>query len=178
MKNTPVYVRYATAADAALLAEIGAKTFYDTFAADNTPENMAAYLGESFGADIQAAELSDPSNCFLIAEKDGAAVGYAKLHFGEAPACVGDPHAVELQRIYVLNDWIGHGIGAALMQSCVREAASRGHTTLWLGVWEHNPRAIAFYQKWGFEQAGAHVFQLGDDPQTDLVMRRILAPAT
>jgi ribosomal protein S18 acetylase RimI-like enzyme len=175
MNNHPIQIRYAAAADAALLAELGAKTFYETFASENTPENMADYLASAFSPSKQAAELADPAGCFLIAESGGIPAGYARLRTGEAPPEIGDPGAIELQRIYVLRDWQGHKVGAALIQACLNEATAKGHATIWLGVWEHNPRAIAFYQKWGFEQVGAHVFQLGDDPQTDLVMRRSLA---
>lgn len=174
MDNHSIHIRHAAASDAALLADLGAKAFYETFASENTPENMAAYLKSAFSPAIQAAELADPAGCFMIAECDGAAAGYARLRTGEAPPEIGDTGAIELQRIYVLKAWQGHKVGAALMQACLNEAAAKGHRTIWLGVWERNPRAIAFYRKWGFEQAGAHIFQLGDDPQTDLVMRRSL----
>jgi ribosomal protein S18 acetylase RimI-like enzyme len=174
MSNPEIIIRYATPADAALLAELGARTFTETFAADNTPENLAAYLQSAFSPALQAAELADPSSCMLIAESGSVAVGYARLRAGTAPAEVGDAQALELQRIYVLRDWVGHKAGAALMQASLREAAARGHRTIWLGVWERNARAIRFYHKWGFEQVGSHVFQLGDDPQTDLLMRRSL----
>lgn len=165
MKNPAIHIRYATVSDAALLAELGAKTFQDTFAADNTPENMVAYIETAFGPAVQAAELNRETSLFLIAESDDEAIGYARLRWK-------DTHTVELQRIYVLNVWMGHGVGGALMEACLQEAETRGFATIWLGVWEHNPRAVAFYKKWGFEQVGTHVFHLGDDPQTDLIMQR------
>lgn len=151
---------------------MGRRTFYETFAADNTPENMAAYLAASFGPDIQAAELADPAACFLMAEIDHSPVGYASLYAGEPPAGVSGTRPIELVRIYALKEWLGHGVGAALMQACLAEAGKRGHDTIWLGVWEHNPRAQAFYRKWGFVEVGTQVFQLGDDPQRDLLMQR------
>jgi diamine N-acetyltransferase len=172
MKDAPVTIRNATNADAPLLAEIGAKTFYETFAADNTPEDMAAYLAESFSVDKLAAELADPAGCFLIAEAGGIVAGYAKLQNGQPPNCVTGSPAIELLRLYVLQDWLGRGIGAALMRACLEEAARKACETIWLGVWEHNARAQAFYRKWGFEQVGSHVFKLGDDLQTDLLMQR------
>ncbi len=165
MDHTTLHIRYATMDDAALLAELGEQTFRDTFAADNTPENLAAYIQSAFGPAIQAAELADSSACFLIAECDEQAAGYARLRWKDA-------HTVELQRIYTLNRWIGRGVGGALIAACLKEAEARGFETIWLGVWERNPRAIAFYKKWGFEQVGTHVFTLGDDPQTDLIMQR------
>lgn len=171
-----IIIRHANFQDASLLAAIGAATFEDAFAEDNTPENLAAYLQESFSPALQAAELADAANTFLIAESEGQPLGYAKLRAGKPPSSVGSEDAIELQRIYVLNEWIGHGVGANLMRACLDEAASRRYATIWLGVWEHNPRAIAFYTRWGFEPVGTHVFQLGDDPQTDLLMRRPVAP--
>lgn len=172
MNNNPIHIRYATTTDAALLADLGAKTFRETFEADNTPENMAAYLESAFSTNTLTTELIDPASCFLIAHSGNTAVGYVKLRSGETPPEIGDPSAIELQRIYVLRDWLGHKVGASLMQASLKEAAAKGHATIWLGVWQQNPRAIAFYQKWGFEKVSTHIFQLGDDPQTDWVMRR------
>jgi GNAT superfamily N-acetyltransferase len=169
---TNITIRYATADDATLLAELGARTFYDTFAADNTPENMSAHLTAAFSPAIQAAELADPSVFYLIAEIDGAVVGFAKLQTGEPPAEVRGPSPIEINRFYSVKEWIGHGVGPALMQACLDEAQKRGHETVWLGVWEHNPRAQAFYRKWGFVEVGSHIFPVGDDPQVDLYMKR------
>lgn len=174
MNNHPIYIRYATNADVDLLAELGAKTFRETFEADNTPENLAAYLESAFNRKVVAAELADPASYFLIAQSGNTPVGYAKLRTGDVPDEIGDPNAIELQRIYVLRDWLGHKVGAALMQASLNEAVAKGHKTIWLGVWERNPRAIAFYQRWRFEQVGTHIFEVGDDPQTDWVMRRSL----
>jgi diamine N-acetyltransferase len=165
-------IRYASPHDAALLAELGRQTFYDTFAAQNTAENMTAYLASAFGLDKQAAELADPLALFLIAEIDGDTAGYVKLHVGDVPPEVTGPNPIELVRIYTVKDWIGHGVGPALMQAAISEAQKRAYQTLWLGVWEHNPRAMAFYRKWGFEKIGSHVFLLGDDPQNDYLMQR------
>ena len=167
-----IQIRYATSADADLLAKVGAQAFAEAFAAENTPENLAAYLASAFSPAIQAAEIADPAGCFLIAQMGESAIGYARMRTGDVPPEVGDPNAIELQRIYVLRDWLGHKVGAALMRASLEEAAARGHRTIWLGVWERNPRAIAFYQRWGFEQVGTHMFQLGDDAQTDWLMRR------
>jgi ribosomal protein S18 acetylase RimI-like enzyme len=168
-------VRHARVDDAALLAELGARTFAETFGGDNSPEDMSAYLASSFGPDLQAAELADPHSLFLIAEIDGIAAGYAKLGSGVAPESVTGARPTELVRLYVSQQWLGRSIGAALMQACIDEAAQRGYRTIWLGVWEHNGRARAFYQKWNFREVGEHIFQLGDDSQTDILMERSLA---
>jgi len=170
-KSSPV-IRHAEADDAGLLAELGARLFSETFAAYNTPEDMAAYLAASFGQAQQAAELSDPCSTFLIAEIDGVAVGYARLYSGAAPDGVADEKPIELARLYASQEWFGRGVGSALMRVCIDEAQQQRYRTLWLGVWEHNNRARAFYRKWKFREVGEHIFQLGDDSQTDILMER------
>jgi GNAT superfamily N-acetyltransferase len=165
-------IRIAVPADNILLAEIGAQTFAETFGPDNTPENMAAYLAESFSPEKQAAELADPATVFLIAEVDEAAVGYARLREGDPPTYKFGSRAIEIVRIYACQAWLGKGVGPALMQACLRQAEQRGCDTIWLDVWERNPRGIAFYQKWGFVVTGTQGFKLGADLQTDLIMQR------
>ncbi|MFZ0062387.1 MAG: GNAT family N-acetyltransferase [Pyrinomonadaceae bacterium] len=165
-------IRQGTLQDAVLLAELGARTFSETFAGDNTPENMAAYLAAAFTPTQLAADLADPRCVFLIAENDGTAVGYAMLRNGTAPEQVTGERPIELVRLYVSRASLGSGVGAALMQACIEVSRQRGHETIWLGVWEHNVRAQAFYRKWNFQEVGTHVFQLGEDAQTDLVMQR------
>lgn len=172
IQKAPPVIRRAVAADAGLLAELGARTFSETFAADNKPEDMADYLAASFSPLHQAAELTDPRSVFLVAEVDGVAAGYGKLRAGEALEGVAGEKPVELVRLYVSKEWHGRGVGEALMRALVDEARRAGHRTLWLGVWERNARAQAFYRKWNFREVGAHVFQLGSDPQTDLLMAR------
>ena len=169
--TSPV-VRRATADDAGLLADLGARTFAETFAADNTPEDVAAYLAAAFGRDQQAAELADSDAVFLIAEVAGVPAGYAKLHAGDPPDDVTPDKPIELVRLYVSHEWLGRGLGAMLMQACIDEAKKKRHHTLWLGVWEHNARARAFYGKWNFRDVGEHIFQLGADSQTDILMER------
>lgn len=172
MKKSRITVREATDADAALLARIGRQTFHDTYASDVSPEDMAAFLQASFGPEKQVAELADPSTFFLIAEDGGTPVGYAKLQAGEpAISGVASP-AVELARIYVLKGWIGRGVGSKLMQAGLGEAEGRGFKVMWLRVWEKNLRAIAFYRKWGFVEAGTQRFQLGTERHTDVLMQR------
>jgi GNAT superfamily N-acetyltransferase len=166
------HIRRATAADSTLLAGIGAETFHDTFAADNAPANMAAYIAASFAPDKQAAELADPATRFLIAEHDGTVVAYACLRFASAPPAVTGRKPMEIVRIYVRKPWIGRGAGAQLMHVCLDEGRSEGCDTVWLGVWDRNTRAIAFYRKAGFAEVGAQAFQLGEERQRDLLMTR------
>lgn len=175
MSATPdLTVRRATPLDAGLLADLGARTFYETFAADNSPEDMAAYLAASFNLAQQTAELTEPASIFFIAEVGGRAAGYAKLNAGEPAEGIEGAQPVELVRLYVLREWLGHGVGAALLRACVDEAQRAGHETMWLGVWERNGRAQAFYRKWNFRAVGEHVFQLGSDMQRDILMERTL----
>jgi GNAT superfamily N-acetyltransferase len=168
---TPL-IRRADVTDAGLLAELGARTFSDAFAADNKAEDMAAYLAASFSPAKQAEEIVDTRSTYLVAEIDNEAVGYAQLYAGVTPECVTGTTPVELVRFYVVARWHGRGVSAALMRACIDEARRAGHQTLWLGVWEHNGRAQAFYRKWSFHEVGEHVFQLGSDPQTDVLMAR------
>jgi ribosomal protein S18 acetylase RimI-like enzyme len=168
-------IRRADAADATLLAELGARTFRDTFADSTTPEDITAYLSATYGEKLQAAELADAASIFFVAETDGVASGYAKLHAGEAEACVEGRKPIELARLYVGREWFGRGVGAALMSACLEEARQSGYLTMWLGVWEHNGRAQAFYRKWEFRVVGEHVFPVGSDPQIDLIMERALS---
>ncbi|HEY6247510.1 MAG TPA: GNAT family N-acetyltransferase [Pyrinomonadaceae bacterium] len=167
-----ITVRLASADDANLLTELGARTFEETFAADNTPEDMAAYLGASFNVAQQTAELADPDSTFLIAEVGGVGAGYAKLKKGQPAEGIEGTKPIELVRLYVDRKWFGRGVGEALMRSCLEEAGRAGFKTLWLGVWERNLRAQAFYRKWEFRAVGKHVFQLGEDAQTDILMER------
>jgi ribosomal protein S18 acetylase RimI-like enzyme len=168
-------IRRGHAGDAALLAELGARTFSETFASDNSPDDMAAYLATAFSAAQQSRELADRETQFLIAESNGVAVGYAMLRSGNVLENVTGKNPIELVRLYVSQERLGSGVGPALMQACIAEASRRGHRTVWLGVWEHNARAQAFYRKWNFTEIGTHVFQLGDDPQTDILMQRAIS---
>jgi len=174
MSQQNLRIRAALAADAELLAELGARTFSETFAADNTADNLAEYLAQSFAPELQVAELAEPNSVFLIAEVVGVAVGYARLKTAAPPECIKGEKPIELVRLYVAEAWLGQGVGAALMQACISEAEQRGYRTLWLGVWEQNNRARAFYQKWNFRDVGQHIFQLGADAQTDRLLERPL----
>ncbi len=173
-----ITIRRAAAADADMLSTLGATTFQSAFAADNDPDDMAAYLASAFSPAQQAAELADTRATFFIAEIEGEAVGYAKLLAGEAPACVTGAQPIEVERIYARQEWLGHGVGEILMRACAEEAQRGGYQTLWLGVWGRNDRARAFYRKHGFHDVGEKIFQLGSDAQTDAVMERALSAAT
>ena len=168
----PLHVRMATPDDNRLLADLGVEAFAAAFGPANTPENMARYLEAAFGPEKQAAEIADPSSVFLIAELADDPVGYARLLESTAPSSVTGSRPIEIVRIYARPGWIGKGVGAALMRACLDQASVRACDTVWLGVWEENRRAIAFYERWGFRQVGTHLFLLGADEQTDWIMAR------
>jgi ribosomal protein S18 acetylase RimI-like enzyme len=173
-------IRTATTADAEQLAALAARTFRDTFAADNSTADVEAYVRDSFSLEQVQAELGDDANIFLLAFVNGGEepTGYAKLRTGTTDPSVTGPNPIELERLYVDRSALGHGVGAALMQTSLAAARSASHRTLWLGVWERNARAIAFYEKWGFQTVGDHVFQLGSDAQRDLIMARSVPSAS
>jgi diamine N-acetyltransferase len=165
-----VTIRAATAADAAALADLARRTFYDTFAATNDPSDMSIYLAQAYGIDQQTREINDRDMTTLIVEEAGEAIAFAQLRSDHVPECVTGPAPIELWRFYIDRGWHGRGIAQALMDRAKMVARDRGAKTLWLGVWERNDRARAFYKKCGFTDAGQHIFLFGTDPQTDLVM--------
>jgi len=165
-----MHIRYGTTDDARMLSELGARTFYDTFAKDNTRENIAAYLKASFSPDIQFNELSESDVIFLIAESGGVPIGYAKLILNSTADAIRGMQPLEIRRIYASQEYLGKGVGKELMKATISEARQRGCDCVWLGVWEKNQRAIDFYKKWGFREVGTHLFSVGDDPQNDFVM--------
>ena len=167
-------IRRGVLEDAAVLADLARTTFYDAFAATNDASDMALHLERAYGVAQQGAELQDPAITTLLVEQDGKAIAYAQIRDHHVPECVKDTAAIELWRFYVDRGWHGQGIAPALMDCVKSEARLRGARTLWLGVWEHNARARAFYAKCGFIDVGEHIFLFGTDPQTDRVMTMAL----
>lgn len=176
-RDVNITIRSAVPADAARLAELAARTFRATFAADNAAEDMAAHLTQAYGPLQQGRELTDPNIVTLLADANGRSVGYAQLRRGPAPQCVTGEAPIELWRFYVDREWHGHGIAQVLMRHVELVAQRTGARTLWLGVWERNERAKAFYRKSRFVDVGSHVFMVGTDAQTDRVLVRSLEPA-
>jgi diamine N-acetyltransferase len=169
-----ITIRTGVPTDARDLAEIASRTFRETFAEDNRPEDLEHHLATAYGPEQQLGELTRPDIVTLLGEVDGRLVAYAQLRMEAAPDCVPDESPVELWRFYVTRDWHGRGVAQQLMKSVEAEAHARGGRTLWLGVWERNQRALAYYRKAGFADVGSHVFMLGTDPQTDRIMVRPL----
>lgn len=161
-------IRRATVADSEALAALGARTFHDAFGPANRPEDMDAYLVKTYGEQQQRIEIEDPRIVTLVIEDDGALIAFAQLRLESADR-------IEIARFYVDRPWQGRGIAHELMTAAMEEAAASRAESVWLGVWERNPRAIAFYEKCGFRDTGSQPFLLGGDLQTDRVMVRDLS---
>lgn len=167
-----IEIKTATAADAEVLAELGKKTFIDTFAKDNRPDDMALYVSQTFGAKKQLSEILDIKRLISIAWVGNIAAGFYHLLNGTPDSSVIGESPIEVLRLYVDSNWHGKGIGPALMNDCLAVAGKKGYKTIWLGVWERNLKAQAFYQKYSFAQVGKHIFTLGTDDQVDIIMSR------
>lgn len=172
--GTACAVRPAFAADAGTVAALAERTFREAFAAQNPPEEMERHCREHFGAAIQGREIADPDRATLLAERDGVPAGFAQLRWRAAAEGVAGAAPGEIQRFYVLQRFHGTGVAATLMTASLEALRSRGSDVVWLGVWEENPRAIAFYRKHSFVEVGRKTFMLGTDPQRDLVLARPL----
>lgn len=175
-----ISTRLAVVGDAAALAELAARTFHDTYASSNSPQDMATHSARSYGEAIQCAEIENASMRTLLAVHAGGIIGYSQLRLRDdrhaEPACVAKSASagpfMEIWRFYVDRGWHGRGVAHRLMLETVGLARSLGARSIWLGVWERNPRAITFYRKCGFEVIGDHQFLFAEEPQTDLVMAR------
>lgn len=161
-------IRTASPNDARQLAEFAEATFRDTFGAANTPEDMDLHCRASYSEAIQSGEIARPDMLTLLSEQGGALTGFAQLRWADAPDCVTAKAPGEIQRLYVAGDWHGKGVAQALMRASLEAMRERDADVVWLGVWERNPRAIAFYRKFGFVEVGDHVFSVGSDPQRDI----------
>ena len=153
---------------------ISEKTFYETFSEDNTEENMENYLKENFSYDKMTSEISNTYSKFYIVESNDEVVAYMKINFDKAQTEEGYDNTIEVQRIYVLEDFKGKRIGKALIQKAIEIGKESNVDYLWLGVWEHNIKAIGFYEKLGFKKFDTHIFKLGDDEQIDHLMKLVL----
>jgi ribosomal protein S18 acetylase RimI-like enzyme len=171
MEKTKITVKRATVTDASLIADLSRTTFYQAFAKDNTESDMELFMNEQFTKERLMQEVEKGAGIFLLAYDADEAVGYARIRVDNK---LKHEDAVEVARIYALDKAIGKGVGKALMETCLQIANDMQMKAVWLGVWEKNERAIAFYQKWGFEKFGEHKFLLGTDLQTDCLMKKIL----
>ena len=166
-----ITIKKASLNDIAQLQKIGRQTFSETFSDGNSDENMKKYLDESFSLEKLTSELSDQNAAFYFALIDDQAIGYLKLNFGQSQTELKDTAALEIERIYVLKEFHGKKVGQVLYETAIQVAKQARASYVWLGVWEENPRAINFYKKNGFVAFDKHIFKLGDDEQTDIMMK-------
>ena len=161
-------------ADAELLRELSVSTFSETFSHMNTPENMEAYLGQAYAPEKLRRELADGNSDFFLLYCGDRLAGYIKLNEAPSQTDINDKASLEIERIYVSRGFQGKGLGARLMEHALSIAAERNKSYVWLGVWEKNEKALRFYKKNGFYELSTHSFFLGNDEQTDIIMRREL----
>lgn len=171
----PLQIRTAGIEDAALIADLSHTTFYETFAPSNREEDMRKFLDEQFTKGKLMLEVGRMENRFYLAFEGEQVAGYLKLRDGQLPPQLYRQQALEIARLYACTEFIGKGVGAALMQKSLDVAKELNKDWVWLGVWEKNERAIAFYRRWGFEKFADTEFLLGDDLQNDWLMRRRVA---
>jgi diamine N-acetyltransferase len=169
-----IIIKEAKEADVKLIKNLSWQTFFDTFREQNTREDMELFLSENFNTDKVLSEFKDPKNTFVIAYLKNEPIGYAKLSESNNAGKIGDENAIEISRLYAVKEKIGSGVGKALMDSCISIGNKKNKRVIWLGVWEHNQRAINFYRRFGFEKFGETVFMLGKDKQNDWLMKKDL----
>jgi ribosomal protein S18 acetylase RimI-like enzyme len=166
-----IKIRMGTLEDAALLRNMGVQTFNETFAPHNTAENMKMYLEKNFTLEQVNNELSDPNSAFFIAQHLTTTIGYIKLRTGNEPQSLQNK-AIEIERLYSIKPYIGKTVGKKLIETAFEVAMQKGFKTIWLGVWENNIKALAFYEKFGFKKFSSHIFMLGTDKQTDYLVKK------
>ncbi len=167
-------LRYATLQDVTPLAAIASGTFYNTYAAYNTPEDIAQYMLQYFSPAHIQTEIEENNTTILLAIEKSEIVGYAKVIWGTRPGNENKEKALEIARLYAATNYIGTGIGKFLIQHCFEYAKNSGTQYIWLGVWHQNKKAIRFYEQFGFEIVGTYIFLLGKDEQQDYIMERKL----
>jgi len=167
-------IKQVTISDLDQLQKISRLTFAETFSSVNTNENMTKYLEEGFSVEKLTAELSDQASQFYFALCDSQVIAYLKLNVGQSQTEIKDEKALEIERIYVLKKYHGKKVGQLLYYKAMQVAEQTRAAYVWLGVWEENPRAISFYKKNGFVEFDKHIFKLGDDDQTDIMMKKVL----
>ncbi|WP_299275162.1 GNAT family N-acetyltransferase [uncultured Psychroserpens sp.] len=169
-----INIRKITLSDIDQLQNIGKQTFAETFSSGNSEANMNDYLKHKFSKEVLETELNDKNSEFYFAELEHQNIGYLKINFGKSQTEISGENALEIERIYVLKEFHGKKVGQLLYQKAIELAKQQKVDYIWLGVWEDNPRAIRFYEKNGFVKFDKHIFKLGNDEQTDIMMRLLL----
>jgi ribosomal protein S18 acetylase RimI-like enzyme len=174
LKFSGLRIRHASLQDRNVLIELGIQTFRETFEEVNTAEDMRAYIEKSFASTQLEKELSEEGSTFFLAFDDQAPIGYARLRTSHNHENPEDANTLEIERLYVLKSHLGKNVGKQLMETCIAFAKTKKCSSIWLGVWEHNQRALRFYEKYNFVKFSSHVFMLGSDAQTDLLLKKNL----
>jgi len=169
-----IEIKRVTIRDIDRLQQIGRQTFHETFAPHNSEENLQKYLEERFSVEKLTSELNNADSEFYFATSGDQVIGYLKVNSGQAQTELQDESALEIERIYVLRDFYGKKVGQRLLDRAIRIAEEKQARYVWLGVWENNTRALGFYKKNGFAGFDTHIFRVGDDAQTDILMKRML----
>ena len=168
---TNIKIEKATISDLECIQEISKQTFVETFASVNTPKNIENYVQENFNLERLASEINNPESDFYLAFSEMKTIGYLKINFENSQTEISYKKALEIHRIYVLKEFHGKNIGQLLLDEAIKIAKQARVDYLWLGVWDENHRALQFYSKNGFTAFDKHIFTLGNDAQTDLLMQ-------
>ncbi|MEO6304679.1 MAG: GNAT family N-acetyltransferase [Bacteroidia bacterium] len=166
-----IHIKKVSLLEINILEDISKRSFIETYASKNTAKNMEAYLTDNFSPSQLKKQINDPGSEFYIASINDDAIGYLKINFGSAQTEFKTDNFIEIERIYVLNDFQGKKIGQLLCNKAFQIGQQKKADLLWLGVWEENQKAIRFYKKYGFAEFDKHIFKLGNDDQTDLLMK-------
>jgi diamine N-acetyltransferase len=169
-----IRIEKCTIQDTGLLQDIGIETFQDTFKDQNSPENMKAYLDRAYRTEQLEKELTNTSSEFYFIYSQNEAAGYLKVNTNDAQTETMGQDSLEIERIYIRKKFHKQGLGKYLINKAIEMAVERKKKTVWLGVWEKNENAIAFYSKMGFIQTGSHSFHMGDEEQTDFILTKTL----
>lgn len=172
--NEGISVRTCNEKDVDVLVSLGIKTFRDAFDEFNTAENMMLYINKTFNRKVIERDLKNPAVVYFLALDGRVAVGYSKVKIAPLPEDGNDSFALEIEKFYARKDYHGKKVGYMLMKTCLAFARKKALPAVWLGVWENNARAIAFYEKNGFVRFGQQTFVLGNDAQTDWLMKKEL----
>lgn len=169
-----IRIRKAKIEELPAVRELAIEVYTDTFSKDNTPENLDAFFKDSYSMEKFKTEFHEPDSILYIALEDLKIVGFLRLRrSNEADKYLGTNH-IELHRLYIHRDYQGSAVSKMFMEEALKYAKAKKHEWIWLGVWEKNFRAQKFYGKWGFERFSEHIFQMGDDPQTDWLLKKKL----
>lgn len=166
-----VVIKIVSTEDVETLQQISRQTFTETFSGENSEEDMVKYLEDNLSSEKLSKELTEDNSVFYFAMLDSKVIGYLKINFGQAQTEIRDNNALEIERIYVLKDFHGFRVGQLLYEQSIKAATEKNADYMWLGVWEENHRAINFYKKNGFIAFDKHIFRLGNDEQTDIMMK-------